>query len=71
MYSQSHLPVREQKTAEGHAVRAMYMYSAMADLAEACGDDSLMEACRTLWEAHVYHGQHRLIRYPGTVHSGL
>lgn len=50
LYSQSHLPVREQKTAEGHAVRAMYMYSAMADLAEACGDDSLMEACRTLWD---------------------
>ena len=50
LYSQSHLPVREQKTAEGHAVRAMYMYSAMADLAEACGDDSLMEACRALWD---------------------
>lgn len=49
LYSQSHLPVREQKTAEGHAVRAMYMYSAMADLAEACGDQSLMETCRTLW----------------------
>ncbi|MFR4798787.1 MAG: glycoside hydrolase family 127 protein, partial [Lentihominibacter sp.] len=32
-YSQSHLPVREQKTAEGHAVRAVYLYSAMADLA--------------------------------------
>ena len=29
-YSQSHLPVREQKTAEGHAVRAVYLYSAMA-----------------------------------------
>lgn len=50
IYSQSHLPVRKQKTAEGHSVRAMYMYSAMADLAEACGDDSLMEACRTLWD---------------------
>ena len=33
LYSQSHLPVREQKTAEGHAVRATYMYCAMADLA--------------------------------------
>ena len=32
-YSQSHQPVREQKTAEGHAVRAVYMYCAMADLA--------------------------------------
>lgn len=49
-YSQSHLPVREQKTAEGHAVRAMYMYSAMADLAYECGDESLLDACRTLWK---------------------
>ena len=49
-YSQSHLPVREQKTAEGHAVRAMYMYTAMADLAEACQDETLMEACRVLWD---------------------
>lgn len=49
-YSQSHLPVREQKTAEGHAVRAVYLYSAMADLAEAYGDEGLLEACRTLWE---------------------
>ena len=32
-YSQSHLPVRKQRTAEGHAVRAVYMYAAMADIA--------------------------------------
>lgn len=52
-YSQSHLPVRQQKTAEGHAVRAVYMYSAMADLACECGDESLLEACRTLWNNMV------------------
>lgn len=49
-YSQSHLPVREQKTAEGHAVRAVYMYSAMADLAYECKDESLFDACRILWD---------------------
>ncbi|MCJ8007544.1 glycoside hydrolase family 127 protein [Lederbergia wuyishanensis] len=49
-YSQSHLPVREQKEAVGHSVRAMYMYAAMADLAEKLGDDSLKEACKRLWE---------------------
>ncbi len=48
-YSQSHLPVREQKTAEGHAVRAVYLYSAMADLAEAFEDEGLRKACETLW----------------------
>ncbi|MBS4204893.1 glycoside hydrolase family 127 protein [Lederbergia citrea] len=49
-YSQSHLPVREQKEAAGHSVRAVYMYSAMADLAAKTGDESLVEACKTLWE---------------------
>lgn len=48
-YSQSHLPVREQTTAEGHAVRAVYLYAAMADLAEACEDEGLKKACETLW----------------------
>ena len=48
-YSQSHLPVREQTTAEGHAVRAVYLYCAMADLAEAYQDKGLMKACKTLW----------------------
>ncbi|MBO1005120.1 glycoside hydrolase family 127 protein [Pseudogracilibacillus auburnensis] len=49
-YSQSHLPVREQKEAVGHSVRAVYMYSAMADLAAKTGDESLVQACKTLWE---------------------
>jgi DUF1680 family protein len=48
-YAQAHMPVRQQKTAEGHAVRAMYMYSAMADLAAEYGDEVLLDACRTLW----------------------
>lgn len=48
-YSQSHLPVREQKTAEGHAVRAVYMYCAMVDLAEAYQDQELMKAVKTIW----------------------
>ena len=49
-YSQSHEPVRKQKTAEGHAVRAVYMYSAMADVAEEYQDKELIEACENLWE---------------------
>ena len=48
-YSQSHVPVREQREVVGHAVRAMYLYSAMADLAAAFDDASLLAACRTLW----------------------
>jgi DUF1680 family protein len=49
-YSQSHVPVRAQHQVVGHAVRAMYLYSAMADLAGEFADESLMAACRTLWE---------------------
>ncbi|MEO8242455.1 MAG: beta-L-arabinofuranosidase domain-containing protein [bacterium] len=48
-YNQSHLPVREQTKVVGHAVRAMYMYTAMADLAAELGDDGLKAACETLW----------------------
>lgn len=49
-YMQAHLPVREQKTAEGHAVRAIYLYCAMTDLALAYGDEALLRACRELWQ---------------------
>ncbi len=49
-YFQSHLPVREQKSAAGHAVRAMYLYSAMADLARLNKDPELVEACERLYE---------------------
>ena len=44
-YPQDHLPVREQTTAEGHSVRAMYLYMAMADLALECNDEALFGAC--------------------------
>lgn len=49
-YNQADKPVREQETATGHSVRAVYMYAAMADLARLTGDASLLEACRRLWE---------------------
>lgn len=52
-YFQSHFPVREQETAVGHAVRAVYMYTAMADLAAHTGDETLLEACRKLWSNTV------------------
>lgn len=48
-YSQSDIPVREQLKAEGHAVRAVYMYSAMADLAYEYQDEGLLQACKNLW----------------------
>ncbi len=49
-YMQAHLPVREQGEVIGHAVRAMYLYSAMADLANETGDAGLLSACERLWD---------------------
>ncbi|MCP8939665.1 glycoside hydrolase family 127 protein [Alsobacter sp. SYSU M60028] len=49
-YNQSHVPVREQTKVVGHAVRAMYLYSAMADLVTEFGDDGLRRTLETLWE---------------------
>lgn len=48
-YMQAHKPMREQDKVVGHAVRAMYLYSAMADLAAELGDESLRQACERLW----------------------
>ena len=49
-YNQSHLPVRQQRTAEGHSVRACYLYSAMADAAAETGDPALLTACQALFD---------------------
>lgn len=49
-YSQSHLPVLEQDEAVGHAVRAGYMYSGMADVAAITGDSSYIKAIDKIWE---------------------
>ncbi|MBR5123852.1 MAG: glycoside hydrolase family 127 protein, partial [Clostridia bacterium] len=49
-YNQSHLPVREQDSALGHAVRACYLYTGMAYLARETGDEALTLACKKLWE---------------------
>lgn len=50
-YIQSLKPVREQKDAVGHAVRAVYLYTAMANIAAETDDESLFKACRTLWNS--------------------
>jgi DUF1680 family protein len=49
-YSQDHKPVLEQDEAVGHAVRALYMYAGMADIAALSGDQSYVTAIDRLWE---------------------
>lgn len=52
-YHQAHLPVRQQTEAVGHAVRAVYLYSGMADVARLTQDETMYEACERLWESIV------------------
>lgn len=52
-YHQAHKPVREQTEAVGHAVRAVYLYSGMADMARITGDKDLLKACENLWHSIV------------------
>lgn len=52
-YHQAHVPVREQTEAVGHAVRAVYLYSGMADMARLKQDEEMYAACRRLWDSIV------------------
>ena len=49
-YSQAHLPVTDQDEAVGHAVRAVYMYSGMADVAALTGDSAYINAIDRIWD---------------------
>lgn len=54
-YAQNYAPVRQQDKAVGHAVRAVYLYTGMADAAMETGDTELAEACKTLWNNITQH----------------
>jgi DUF1680 family protein len=49
-YSQDHLPVTEQDEVVGHAVRAVYMYAGMTDIAALYGDEAYRNAVDKLWD---------------------
>lgn len=48
---QAHVPVREQKDAAGHAVRAMYLCCGMAEVAQRYDDAGLLKACETMFDS--------------------
>lgn len=52
-YYQAGMPFRAQTEAQGHAVRAMYLYSGAADVARETGDAELAEVCKRLWASTV------------------
>lgn len=54
-YTQCDAPVRELKKATGHAVRAVYLYTGMADAAIETRDKELAGACKRLWNNITQH----------------
>jgi DUF1680 family protein len=48
-YAQDHKPVRQQREVAGHAVRAMYLYCGMADMAALTGDRELLATLEQIW----------------------
>ncbi len=54
-YNQSNVPVRDLKLAEGHAVRAAYLYTAMSEAFIKTGDERLLSACSKLFNDIVYN----------------
>ena len=50
IYNQSNVPVVQQTEAEGHAVRATYLYSGMADVAALTGDETYTNAIDRIWD---------------------
>jgi uncharacterized protein len=54
-YHQDHMPVKEQREAVGHAVRAGYLYTAMTDLTAYTNDTAYSTALVSIWSDIVNH----------------
>ena len=62
-YCQAHLPLRQHTEANGHSVRACYLYAGIADVALETGDEDLLRLSRVLWDD--------LTRHQMYVHGGV
>lgn len=69
-YFQAHEPVRDQRIAVGHAVRAVYQYTAMAEMAAETGDTDLAEACHALFD-NITEKQMYITGGIGSTHIGV
>ena len=69
IYLQAHMEPRLQREAVGHAVRATYLYSGMADVAKRTGDTQLYEACRALMDNIMHKKLYITGGIGGTVHG--
>lgn len=68
-YNQDHLPVVQQKEAVGHAVRAVYMYAAMTDIAAIYRDSAYLNAISDIWE-NIVNNKMYLTGGVGSRHEG-
>ena len=68
-YSQDHLPVTEQSEAVGHAVRALYMYAGMTDIAAIYNDKDYLNAVNKIWD-NTYHKKMYITGGLGARHDG-
>lgn len=68
-YNQAHIQPKNQHEAVGHAVRAVYLYSGMADVAARCGDGELMAACRDIFDDIVKRKMYITGGIGSTVHG--
>jgi hypothetical protein len=68
-YAQDHIPVRQQREIAGHAVRAMYLYSGVADAASYSGDQGFLETMRSIWQ-DVVHRKMYITGGIGARHEG-
>lgn len=58
LYYQDAVPVKHQREITGHAVRAMYLYTSMADVAAVTNDAGYMEAMNAIWEDVVHRNMY-------------
>lgn len=68
-YNQSQMPPKQQTEAVGHAVRATYMYSGMADVAAIMGDKDYLSASDHIWE-NMVGKKYYITGGIGALHSG-
>lgn len=53
LYNMDEMPLKDRNTIDGHAVRALYLYSGAADVARLCGNEELIEACKRIFDNAV------------------
>ncbi len=69
LYNQDEMPLRKRSTAEGHSVRALYLFSAMADIAAKYNDDELKAATQRCFE-NIVNKRMYITGATGSTHIG-